>query len=52
MTADLSCLRQTLLGLLAASPAALPELSPDDWERLDGIAALHRLQPLLHHRHI
>jgi hypothetical protein len=51
MTADLSCLRQTLLGLLAASPAALPELSPDDWERLDGIAALHRLQPLLHHRH-
>lgn len=44
--------RKVLLGLLAENqPPALPALSSADWEDIDRLAALHRLQPLLHHRH-
>ncbi len=51
MAADLSRLRQTLLALLEASPAAVAPLTRQEWDELDRIAALHRLQPMLHHRH-
>lgn len=44
--------RKVLLGLLAERPQrALPDLSGHDWEEIDRLAALHRLQPLLHHLH-
>ena len=51
IAADLSRLRQTLLGLLARQQAVPPALTAAEWAELDRIAALHRLQPMLHHRH-
>lgn len=49
---DLPALRAVLLGLFAEQPSApAPALSPASWQTLDAMAAEHRLQPLLHHRH-
>lgn len=49
---DLPQLREILLALLAGSlPPATPRISAEGWAALDRIAALHRLQPLLHHLH-
>jgi len=46
-------LRRILLGLFCTDDenAQLRSLTGDDWAILDGMAAQHRLQPLLHHRH-
>lgn len=43
---DLPALRRSLLALLGQG--ATPQLDPDQWQALDRLAALHRLQPLLH----
>lgn len=43
---DLPALRRSLLALLGQSAA--DRLEPADWQALDRLAALHRLQPLLH----
>lgn len=43
---DLPALRRRLLGLLGKGAAA--RLGLDEWQALDRLAALHRLQPLLH----
>lgn len=49
---DLSALRRRLLGLIGAGHALVPEgLGAADWIALDRIAAMHRLQPLLHWLH-
>jgi len=49
---DAAARRKVLLTLLAElQPQALPALCERDWADIDGLAALHRLQPLLHHRH-
>lgn len=47
---DLTRLRAALLGLLAETPSAAPELTDDAWQAVDRMALLHRLRPLLHHR--
>lgn len=45
-------LRHLLLDLIAGhSPAGLAGLDEAAWQALDRMAALHRLQPLLHHHH-
>lgn len=49
---DVPALRRTLLDLIGT--ARLPDLARLDdrqWDELDRIAAMHRLQPLLHARH-
>jgi hypothetical protein len=43
---DLPALRRSLLALLGQGAA--DRLEPADWQALDRLAALHRLQPLLH----
>jgi len=43
---DLPALRRSLLALLGKGAAA--RLDPEQWQMLDRLAALHRLQPLLH----
>ena len=49
---DVPALRRLLLGLVGSGPISLPEgLTAEDWIALDRIAAMHRLQPLLHVRH-
>ena len=49
---DLPVLRSTILRLLSQSPTQpLPAISDAGWQALTRIAALHRLQPLLHHYH-
>lgn len=49
---DVPALRRILLDLVGTSRvSALGELSEDDWRELDRVAAMHRLQPLLHARH-
>lgn len=49
---DLADLRAILLSLLGGTvPAAAARLSRQDWSGVDRMAALHRLQPLLHHLH-
>ena len=49
---DLPALRRRLLELVGTeAPASLDELNPAEWQRLDQLAALHRLQPLLHAQH-
>jgi hypothetical protein len=47
---DMARLRELLLGLIRPGPAPeLPPLDEGEWQALDRMAALHRLQPLLHH---
>lgn len=49
---DLADLRLVLLDLCGtARMLELATLAPADWERLGGLAAMHRLEPLLHRRH-
>jgi Uncharacterised nucleotidyltransferase len=49
---DVPALRRILLDLVGtARVPALGRLSASDWQALDQIAAMHRLQPLLHARH-
>jgi hypothetical protein len=49
---EVPALRRILLGLVGTARVPdLGELSGDDWRELDRIAAMHRLQPLLHARH-
>jgi Uncharacterised nucleotidyltransferase len=49
---DVPALRRILLDLVGtARVPALGDLSELDWQELDRIAAMHRLQPLLHARH-
>jgi len=43
---DLPALRRSLLALLGPVPS--PKLDESHWQALDRLAALHRLQPLLH----
>ena len=46
-------LRSILLELLGGSPqpAGVADLPASAWQELERMAGLHRLQPLLHHRH-
>ena len=47
-----SRLRSVLIGLLADGPIQpVNDLTDHDWCALDRLAGLHRLGPLLHHRH-
>ena len=49
---DLPALRRRLLKLVGTGElGSLSELNGGDWQRLDRLAALHRLQPLLHAQH-
>ena len=49
---NLPALRRRLLELIGTGdPAPLDDLSEADWQELDRLAALHRLQPLLHAQH-
>ena len=49
---DLPALRRWLLQLVGSGGrGSLVELNGADWQRLDRLAALHRLQPLLHAQH-
>lgn len=49
---DVPALRRVLLDLVGtARQPALAELNERDWSELNRIAAMHRLQPLLHARH-
>lgn len=49
---DAANLRKVLITLLQEQPAAqLPSLAEKDWDEIDRLAGLHRVQPLLHHRH-
>jgi len=52
---DLAALRRTLLDLLATArqpdAAQLARMTASDWNRLDAMAAQHRLQPRLHALH-
>ena len=49
---DLPTLRRRLLELVGTAEQARPsELNTAEWQRLDQLAALHRLQPLLHAQH-
>lgn len=52
MGTDPAGLRVLLLALISARPPAiLPPLEPAAWREIDRMAALHRLQPLLHNSH-
>lgn len=49
---DRAAQRRFLLELTGTATAAgWPHVSPDDWAGVDGMAAQHRLQPLLHAMH-
>lgn len=49
---DLAAQRRFLLELIGTATAVdLTDATPDDWTAMDGMAAQHRLQPLLHAMH-
>ena len=48
---DLPALRRCLLALVGNLPEDLSQRSAQDWQAIDRLAALHRLQPLLHFAH-